>query len=81
MSQFEEGHSKTGGRQKGTPNKKTALLHQTFERLSCDVPALIIEALPDLTPDKRVDVLLALMQYLYPKRRPFALTLMEEMSA
>lgn len=63
------GLPKTGGRKLGTPNKKTAFLTEALEALKCDVPASIVEILPALPPEKRVDVLLQLMGYLYPKRK------------
>lgn len=63
------GIPKTGGRQVGTPNKRTRVLEETLERLGSDVPERILDLLPQLTPDRQVDVLLGLMPYLYPKRR------------
>lgn len=63
------GASKTGGRHKGTPNKKTEGLRSCLDALELDVPGRIVEILPQLDPAKQVDVLLDLMNYLYPKRK------------
>ena len=63
------GLPKTGGRQKGTPNKKTQELEAIFSRVGVDVPTQIVELLPQLMPEKRVDVLMGLMAFLYPKRK------------
>jgi hypothetical protein len=63
------GLQKTGGRKKGTPNKKTLGLQEALESHGLDVIARLAEILPDLAPEKRVDVLVDLMGYLYPKRK------------
>jgi hypothetical protein len=63
------GLPKTGGRKKGTPNKKTQDLEATLTRLGVDVPTRILEMLPQLEPDKQIDVLMGFMAYLYPKRK------------
>jgi hypothetical protein len=64
------GSSKTGGRQKGVPNKKTAFLCESLSSLECDVPTRILELMPSLPPDRQADIWLELLQYLYPKRKP-----------
>lgn len=66
----EIGSLKTGGREKGTPNRKTFLLHEFFESVKFDLPLEIIKLLPTLPPEKQADVLMGLMSYLYPKRKP-----------
>lgn len=63
------GLPKTGGRKSGTPNKKTALLHEALEAQGLDVPGRLAKLLPQLEPEKQADVLLELMSYLYPKRK------------
>lgn len=63
------GRPKYGGRKKGTPNKKTEHLIETFKALNLDVPERIVELLPKLSPEKQAEVLLELMSYLYPKRK------------
>jgi hypothetical protein len=60
---------KTGGRQKGTPNKSTTELALVIEETGLNVPKRIIELLPELTPTQEVQALLELMNYLFPKRK------------
>jgi hypothetical protein len=61
------GIEKSGGRGKGTPNRKTVTLHDALSDL--DVPKRLIELIPTLEPAKQADVLVQLMSYLYPKRK------------
>lgn len=72
MAKFQNGGHKpaTSGRKKGTPNKRTLLLSETLENLKLDVPARLNELLPKLSNEKQADILLELMSYLYPKRKP-----------
>lgn len=63
------GLPKTGGRQKGTPNKRTEILRDVLEKLDCDVPQRLVTLLPQLSPDRQADVLLELLQYVFPKRK------------
>jgi hypothetical protein len=64
-----KGSLKTGGRKKGTPNQKTLVLKSINEALGVDVPQKLAELLPFLEPDKQADVLLELLNYIYPKRK------------
>lgn len=64
------GLKKTGGRQRGTPNKDTKLLQTIFQRYDLSIPDKIAELLPTLEPQKQADILIRLMEYLYPKRKP-----------
>lgn len=63
------GLPKTGGRKRGTPNKSTLGLQASLEAQGVDIVALLAETLPALSADKRADVLIDLMNYLYPKRK------------
>lgn len=63
------GLPKTGGRKKGTPNRRTDEFHETLERHGVNVPEKLAELLPILSPETQADVLLNLLQYLYPKRK------------
>jgi hypothetical protein len=63
------GSIKTGGRKKGTPNKRTEALRDLFAKKDFCVPERIIELLPTLEPAKQIDVLVQLMGYLFPKRK------------
>lgn len=61
---------KTGGRKPCTPNKKTVLLQSAFDELCFSIPDEIVKVIPALTPYEKAKVLLELMSYLYPKRKP-----------
>jgi hypothetical protein len=63
------GIPKTGGRQKGTPNRSTTKLRECFDNAGFDVPEKIIELLPKLEAADQAKVLMDLMAYLYPKRK------------
>ena len=71
MGRFQTGlpRPENAGRKKGIPNKKTLVLKDVFEQLGHDVPAKIAGLIPQLHPEKQVDVYLELMEYLYPKRK------------
>lgn len=73
-----EGLPKTGGRKRGTPNKKTAVLQDALKFHKIDVVAELSELLPQLEPAKRADVLISLMAYLYPKRRSVELSAQDD---
>lgn len=62
-----KGLPKTGGRQKGIPNKSTTLLKESFDDLNFDIPSKIISTLNQITPSEQVQVLLKLLDYVYPK--------------
>jgi len=70
-----EGLPKTGGRKLGTSNRKTLFLKETLESLGHELPTRIIALLPQLSPDRQMDVYLELMQYIYPKRKAVAFEL------
>lgn len=58
---------KTGGRQKGTPNKFTADIRQTLKNVLADELEQLPGIMAELPPEKRVDVLVKLAQYVLPK--------------
>lgn len=61
---------KHGGRQKGTPNKKTQELHEMCEKMGLNVfEGMIQIAIEDKDPDTRFDKLERIAPYLYPKRK------------
>lgn len=72
------GLPKTGGRKKGTPNRKTLCLEQAFRDLQIDIPSQLADLLPKLSPEKRADVLIDLMSFIYPKRKPVEIKPLEE---
>ena len=66
------GLPKTGGRQRGTPNKVTRSVIEKLEALGCDpIEGLARIAMQPSTsiPDK-IRCYLELAQYVYPKRKP-----------
>ena len=63
------GLAKTGGRQKGTPNKRTLGLEAALQNAGIDVVAELAAALGGMGPDARARVLVDLLSYLYPKRK------------
>jgi hypothetical protein len=71
MGKFQRGQERpvNSGRQKGIPNRKTLILRDTFKELGQDLPTKIMEILPQLSPEKQIDVYMELMQYVYPKRK------------
>lgn len=65
--------AKTGGRTKGTPNKRTQDLKDRIEALGCD-PLIAMVQIGEEAKDKEdwplaFNVYRELMQYCYPKRR------------
>jgi hypothetical protein len=60
---------KTGGRKKGTPNKRTLRFEEELNRLNINLLDSIVTDLSNLDSEKRVDVLLKLLPYLYSKPR------------
>ena len=66
-----KGLAKTGGRVRGTPNRKTELVAKTLAKLGCDpIEGLALIALdPETKPEVEVRCLSELAQYVYPKRK------------
>ena len=62
-----KGSPKTGGRQKGSVNKKTLLLRETFEKLNFDPVKKLIELYPNLDDPNKANVLLRLIDFTYAK--------------
>lgn len=64
------GQIKTGGRQKGTPNKQTAGIRDEIEAyLGKSMPLAILETLSELEPKDKAYILLDLMSYVHAKRK------------
>jgi hypothetical protein len=70
-----EGLPKTGGRERGTPNKRTLDLAQKLEALGCDpIEGLARIAMDTATaPDLQVRCYAELAQYVHAKRKAIAL--------
>ncbi len=68
---------KTGGRQKGTPNKKTVVLEELIQNKFPDfnpILSMIEIAVSDFTPtDLQFQCLKEISGYIYPKRKPIEL--------
>ncbi len=64
------GFPKTGGRIKGTPNRSTFHLIEMLEELQFDPVRELVQLIPNLPPERRAGILLELMSFIYPKRKP-----------
>lgn len=62
-----KGLAKTGGRKKGTRNKKTRDLESFLEKSGLNIPEKIMELIPSIEPEQQVHTLLKLMEFIYPK--------------
>lgn len=64
-----KGSAKTGGRQKGTPNKVTAFNKAVIEKILSDYAStgLMESDLSKLDPKERLDVIVKLMAFTTPK--------------
>jgi hypothetical protein len=73
-----KGSIKIGGRVKGTPNRRTTELKGFFDSVNFSLPEEIYKLLDKLTPEKRLDTLLKLLEYIYPKRKALEAPLEED---
>jgi len=58
---------KTGGRQKNTPNKLTSELKNIIKQIVSNQLDKLDAELETLTPEKRIDFTIKLMQFILPK--------------
>jgi len=58
---------KTGGRQKNTPNKLTSELKNIIKQIVYNQLDKLDTELETLTPEKRIDFTIKLMQFILPK--------------
>lgn len=66
---------KSGGRQKGTPNKVTQDILARCEEMGCDPMKILMEfALHHPEDSRRFEAAKELCQYIYPKRKAMELT-------
>ncbi len=63
------GLPKTGGRVKGTPNKRSTHFATRLEELGFDPLSELIKLFPEFCRERKAIVLLSLFAYLYPKRK------------
>ena len=71
----QKGTPKTGGRQKGTPNKTTQTTKEFIQALLEDNQEQLQEDLKRLAPKDRVNALLGLLPYIVPKQQATTATL------
>lgn len=65
-----KGSPKTGGRQKGTPNKDVQELFDICAKYDCDpFEGMVILAATESDPDKKFERLKEIAPYLYAKRK------------
>lgn len=68
---FQKGKPKSGGRKKGTPNRRTVEVQEKLAALNCDpVEGMARIALDDKNPPElRLRAYAELAPYVYPKRK------------
>lgn len=64
------GSEKSGGRKKGTPNKRSLGFGEVLAERGIDLLEEILEEAKTLTASERVSVYVSLLPYQYPKRKP-----------
>lgn|GEM_PF-826279 len=65
-----KGLPKSGGRQKGTPNKRTIGFLEVLEGKGINLLETIIDEAMGLSGRDKINVLVDLLPYVYPKRKP-----------
>jgi hypothetical protein len=71
------GLPKTGGRSKGTPNKKSLSLEYLEENFEFNPLKDLVSILPSLAPDQRASILLRMLDFIYPKKKAIEVTPVE----
>ena len=69
---FETGHKKFGGRQKGTTNRLTKELRKDLKEIVFQEIHNLPDYLQNLPTEKRMEVLLKLLPYVFPKVKPIS---------
>ena len=69
---------KTGGRQKGTPNKITSEVREFVARLVSGNTEVITNDFLQLEPERRLNLLAKLLPYIVPKMQPGEITTEQE---
>lgn len=67
--QFQKGKEKTGGRQKGTPNKRTAELQEILGNFNPAEKLMELYNKPTTKDDLKAMICKELMKYVYPQRK------------
>jgi hypothetical protein len=65
-----QGLPKTGGRKKGTPNRRTGILAEELHCMGFHPAAELARLIPKLEPEAQARTLVALLGFLYPKKCP-----------
>ena len=60
---------KTGGRQKGTPNKATSVIREHLNAVINELSNTVVEDLEKVTPKDRIHLYIKLLEYSIPKYR------------
>ena len=68
------GQPKTGGRQKGTPNRSTLVLRQKLAELGCDPVAELVRIArePDTHKGDQINIYSSFMRYTHPLPKPIS---------
>ena len=67
--QFQKGHEKKGGRQKGSVNKTTATAKEWVECLLCEGRETFAKKMAKLSPEKYCTLYAAMLNYVMPKQQ------------
>lgn len=78
MPAWEKGKPKTGGRQKGVPNKSKTLVRDIVEKaLGQTIPERLLDISQNLDPKEQASLLMDLMPFCYPKLQTIECTMDE----
>lgn len=64
------GSVKTGGRKKGTPNKRTLAFADALESRGIDLVGEILDTAQRLPAREKIAIFIGLLPYQFPKRKP-----------
>lgn len=68
----DDGLGRLGGREAGTPNKRSMLVESLLALENIDLPSEILKCCDTLKPFEKAQVMLKLMEYVYPKKKAIA---------
>lgn len=69
---FNDGLGRLGGREKGTPNRKSQTIESLIDLDEINLPGEILNCCESLEPLEKAQIMLKLMEYIYPKRKAIA---------
>lgn len=73
-----DGLGRLGGREKGTPNKKSKIVESLLDFENINLPMEILECCKSLKPLDKASVMLKLMEFIYPKKKAIAVDLKQD---